>query len=59
MTEKTILLVKDNPQDEMRALRRASVSNIVDVARDSLPRQSGLAHQSTVAGALKPPWIAR
>ena len=43
MTEKTILLVEDNPQDEMRALRRASVSNIVDVARDSLPRQSGLA----------------
>jgi len=43
----------------MRALRRASVSNTVDVARDSLPRQSGLAHQSTAAGALKPPWIAR
>jgi len=37
MTEKTILLVEDNPQDEMltlRALRRASVANAVDVARD-------------------------
>ena len=37
MTEKTILLVEDNPQDEMltlRALRRANVANTVDVARD-------------------------
>jgi len=37
MSEKTILLVEDNPQDEMltlRALRRASVANAVDVARD-------------------------
>ncbi len=36
-TDKTILLVEDNPQDEMltlRALRRASVANTVDVARD-------------------------
>ncbi len=36
MNEKTILLVEDNPQDEMltlRALRRASVANAVDVAR--------------------------
>lgn len=37
MTEKTILLVEDNPQDEMltlRALRRANVANRIDVARD-------------------------
>ncbi len=37
MTQKTILLVEDNPQDEMltlRALRRANVANTVDVARD-------------------------
>ena len=34
---KTILLVEDNPQDEMltlRALRRANLANQVDVARD-------------------------
>jgi hypothetical protein len=34
---KTILLVEDNPQDEMlvlRALRKAHVSNRLDVARD-------------------------
>jgi DNA-binding response OmpR family regulator len=34
---KTILLVEDNPQDEMlilRALRKANVGNQVDVARD-------------------------
>lgn len=34
---KTILLVEDNPQDEMlvlRALRKANVSNRLDVARD-------------------------
>ena len=35
--DKTLLLVEDNPQDEMltlRALRRANVANSVDVARD-------------------------
>ena len=42
MTEKTIRLVEDNPQDEMRFPRRASVANTVDVARDGLPRLSGL-----------------
>lgn len=34
---KTILLVEDNPQDEMltlRALRRANLANRIDVARD-------------------------
>lgn len=37
MNSKTILLVEDNPQDEMltlRALRRANLANRVDVARD-------------------------
>lgn len=37
MTMKTILLVEDNPQDEMltmRALHRANVANRIDVARD-------------------------
>lgn len=37
MHTKTILLVEDNPQDEMltlRALRRANVANRIDVARD-------------------------
>ncbi|MDG4553446.1 MAG: response regulator [Candidatus Competibacter sp.] len=37
MTTKTILLVEDNPQDEMltlRALRRANLANRIDVARD-------------------------
>lgn len=37
MNAKTVLLVEDNPQDEMltlRALRRANLANRVDVARD-------------------------
>lgn len=37
MNSKTILLVEDNPQDEMltlRALRKANLANRVDVARD-------------------------
>jgi CheY-like chemotaxis protein len=37
MNPKTILLVEDNPQDEMltlRALRRVNLANRVDVARD-------------------------
>lgn len=37
MNAKTILLVEDNPQDEMlilRALRRANVANRLDVVRD-------------------------
>ena len=29
MTEKTILLVEDNPQDDMFTLRRVSVANTV------------------------------
>ena len=37
MNSKTILLLEDNPQDEMltlRALRRANLANRIDVARD-------------------------
>ena len=37
MNAKTILLVEDNPQDEMltlRALRHANLANRIDVARD-------------------------
>ncbi len=34
MTEKSILLVENNPQDEMLTLRRANVTNSVDVVRD-------------------------
>jgi len=37
VTMKSILLVEDNPQDEMltlRALRKANVANRIDVARD-------------------------
>lgn len=37
MNAKTVLLVEDNPQDELltlRALRRANLANRVDVARD-------------------------
>ena len=36
-TEKSVLLVEDNPQDEMltiRALRKAGLANRIDVARD-------------------------
>ena len=37
MSERSILLVEDNPQDEMlalRALRKANVANRIDVVRD-------------------------
>lgn len=37
MNDRTILLVEDNPQDEMltlRALRKAGLANPIDVARD-------------------------
>lgn len=37
MTNKSILLVEDNPQDEMlilRALKKANVANRIDVVRD-------------------------
>ncbi len=39
MNLKTILLVEDNPQDEMltvRSLRKANVANRIDVARDAV-----------------------
>jgi CheY-like chemotaxis protein len=37
MNDKTLLLVEDNPQDEMltlRSLRKANIANHIDVARD-------------------------
>ena len=37
MKNKTILIVEDNPQDEMlmlRALRKANVANRIDIVRD-------------------------
>lgn len=54
MNAKTILLVEDNPQDEMltlRALRRANLANRIDVARDGqqaldyLFREGGFANR--------------
>ena len=54
MNAKTILLVEDNPQDEMltlRALRKSHLANRVDVARDGqqaldyLFRQGEFAHR--------------
>lgn len=54
MNAKTLLLVEDNPQDEMltlRALRRAGLANQMDVARDGqqaldyLFREGAFAHR--------------
>lgn len=53
MTIKTILLVEDNPQDEMltvRALRRANVANRIDVVRDGQQALDYLFHQGEFAG---------
>jgi hypothetical protein len=41
MTEKTLLLVEDTPQDELltlRALKKANVANRIDVVRDGSRR---------------------
>jgi len=57
MSEKTILLVEDNPQDEMltlRALRRASVANAVDVARDGQQALDYLFRQGEYANRAGP-----
>jgi len=43
MTEQNNLLMEANPQDETLTLRRASVTNTVDVARNSQPHLSRLA----------------
>jgi hypothetical protein len=50
---KTILLVEDNPQDEMltlRALRKANVVNRVDVARDGQQALDYLFREGEFAG---------
>ena len=54
MTDKSLLLVEDNPQDELltlRALRKANVANHIDVVRDGqqaldyLFRENEFAHR--------------
>lgn len=53
MTIKTILLVEDNPQDEMlilRALRKANVANHIDVARDGQQALDYLFREGEFAG---------
>lgn len=53
MNEKTILLVEDNPQDEMltlRALRRAKVANRIDVALDGQQALDYLFREGEFAG---------
>jgi len=57
MSEKTILLVEDNPQDEMltlRALRRANVANSVDVVRDGQQALDYLFRQGDYANRAGP-----
>lgn len=53
MSEKTILLVEDNPQDEMlilRALRKVNLANQVDVARDGQQALDYLFREGEYAG---------
>jgi len=53
MNTRTILLVEDNPQDEMltlRALRKANVANQIDVARDGQQALDYLFQQGEFAG---------
>lgn len=57
MNAKTILLVEDNPQDEMltlRALRRANLANRVDVARDGQQALDYLFHEGEFANREDP-----
>src|SRR3990167_8699193 len=57
MTIKSILLVEDNPQDEMltlRALRRANVANRIDVAHDGQQALDYLFRQGEFAGRAGP-----
>ena len=54
---KTILLVEDNPQDEMltlRALRRANLANQIDVARDGKQALDYLFREGEFAGRSGP-----
>lgn len=53
MSTKTILLVEDNPQDEMltlRSLRKANLANRVDVVRDGQQALDYLFRQGEFAG---------
>jgi CheY-like chemotaxis protein len=53
MGAKTILLVEDNPQDELltvRALRRANVANRIDVVRDGQQALDYLFREGEFAG---------
>ena len=53
MENKTILLVEDNPQDEMlmlRALRKANVANRIDVVRDGQQALDHLFGEGEFAG---------
>ena len=53
MNTKTILLVEDNPQDEMltlRALRRANLANQIDVVRDGQQALDYLFREGEFAG---------
>lgn len=53
----TILLVEDNPQDEMlilRALRKAMVANVIDVARDGQQALDYLFREGAFAGRTGP-----
>jgi CheY-like chemotaxis protein len=57
MTIKSILLVEDNPQDEiltLRALRRANVANRIDIAHDGQQALDYLFRQGEFAGRLGP-----
>jgi hypothetical protein len=45
MIEKTVLLMEDNPQDEMltlRALRKANLANQIDVVLDGQQARLGI-----------------
>jgi len=53
MNEKPLLLVEDNPQDEMltlRALRKTGVANRIDVARDGQQALDYLFREGEFAG---------
>jgi CheY-like chemotaxis protein len=53
MTDKTLLLVEDNPQDEMltlRALKKASMANRIDVVRDGQQALDYLFRENEFAG---------
>ena len=57
MPAKTLLLVEDNPQDEMltlRALRRANFNNTVDVVRDGQQALDYLFRQGDYANRADP-----